>query len=74
MGIREIRFDNYKEEHEIDFSSPSIVRDPNKCIQCGLCIRVCEELQGVGVLGFANRGTEAIAIPAFNKRSLPQSV
>ena len=68
MGIREIRFDNYKEEHEIDFSSPSIVRDPNKCIQCGLCIRVCEELQGVGVLGFANRGTEAIAIPAFNKK------
>lgn len=67
MGIRDIRFENYKEHHEIDFSSPSIVRDPNKCIQCGLCIRVCEELQGIGVLGFANRGTEAIAVPAFNK-------
>lgn len=68
MGIRDIRFSNYKEHHEIDMSSPSIVRDPNKCIQCGLCIRVCEELQGVGVLGFAHRGTEAIAIPAFNKK------
>lgn len=68
MGIRDIRFTNYKEEHEIDMSSPSIVRDPNKCIQCGLCVRVCEELQGVGVLGFANRGTEAIVIPAFNKK------
>lgn len=67
MGIRDIRFTNYKEQHEIDMSSPSIVRDPNKCIQCGLCVRVCEELQGVGVLGFANRGTEAIVIPAFNK-------
>lgn len=68
LGVREIRFSNYKEEHEIDFSSPSIVRDPNKCIQCGLCVRVCEELQGIGALGFANRGTEAIVIPAFNKK------
>ncbi len=68
LGVREIRFNNYKEEHEVDFSSPSIVRDPNKCIQCGLCVRVCEELQGIGALGFANRGTEAIVIPAFNKK------
>lgn len=67
LGVREIRFENYKEEHEIDFSSPSIVRDPNKCIQCGNCVRVCEELQGVGVLGFAHRGTEAIATTAFDK-------
>ena len=67
LGVRNIRFDNYKEEHAIDFSSPSIVRDPNKCIQCGNCVRACEELQGIGVLGFANRGTEAIATTAFNK-------
>ena len=67
LGVREIRFDNYKEEHPIDFSSPSIVRDPNKCIQCGNCVRACEELQGVGVLGFAHRGTEAIATTAFDK-------
>lgn len=67
LGVREIRFENYKEEHEIDFSSPSIVRDPNKCIQCGNCVRACEELQGIGVLGFAHRGTEAIATTAFDK-------
>ena len=67
LGVREIRFDNYKEEHPIDFSSPSIVRDPNKCIQCGNCVRACEELQGIGVLGFAHRGTEAIATTAFDK-------
>ena len=67
LGVREIRFENYKEEHPIDFSSPSIVRDPNKCIQCGNCVRACEELQGIGVLGFANRGTEAIATTAFDK-------
>ena len=67
LGVREIRFDNYKEEHPIDFSSPSIVRDPNKCIHCGNCVRACEELQGIGVLGFAHRGTEAIATTAFDK-------
>lgn len=67
MGVRDIRFTNYKEDHPIDFSSPSIVRDPNKCILCGNCVRTCEELQGVGVLGFANRGTEALVIPAFDK-------
>ncbi|MDO4340793.1 MAG: [FeFe] hydrogenase, group A [Eubacteriales bacterium] len=67
MGIREIRFENYKEEHPIDMSSPSIVRDPSKCILCGNCVRACEELQGVGVLGFVNRGTEAMVIPAFDK-------
>lgn len=67
MGVRDIRFTNYKEDHPIDFSSPSIVRDPNKCILCGNCVRTCEELQGVGALGFANRGTEALVIPAFDK-------
>lgn len=67
LGVRDIRFTNYKEDHPIDFSSPSIVRDPNKCILCGNCVRTCEELQGVGVLGFANRGTEALVIPAFDK-------
>ena len=68
LGVREVRFSNYKEEHEIDYSSPSIVRDPNKCILCGCCVRACEELQGVGVLGFAHRGTEALVIPAFDKK------
>ena len=36
-----------------------IVSDPNKCILCGNCVRACEEIQGIGALGFAFRGTEA---------------
>ena len=68
LGVRNIRFENTREQHELDFSSPSIVRDPNKCILCGNCVRACEEIQGIGALGFAFRGTEAMVMPAFNKK------
>ncbi len=68
MGVREVRFQDYKKVKPVDYSSPSIVRDPNKCILCGNCVRVCSEIQGVGVLGFAHRGTDAEVTPAFNKK------
>ena len=68
LGVRNVRFQNTREHHELDFSSPSIVRDPNKCILCGNCVRACEEIQGIGALGFAFRGTEAMVMPAFNKK------
>lgn len=66
-GVTNVRYTNYREERPLDFSSPSIVRDPNKCILCGNCVRVCSELQGVGVLGFAHRGSEAMVMPAFDR-------
>lgn len=66
-GVTEVRFDNYREERPLDLSSPSIIRDPNKCILCGNCVRVCSELQGVGVLGFAHRGTDAMVMTAFDR-------
>ena len=58
---------NTKELHPIDDSSPAIVRDPNKCILCGDCVRMCDNVQGVNAIDFAYRGTEAIVSPAFNK-------
>lgn len=67
-------FQNTREYHELDTSSPSLVRDPNKCILCGDCVRACEELQGIGALGFAFRGTEAMVMPAFNKKLQRQNV
>ena len=66
-GINTVRFQNHREEMPVDHSSYAIVRDPNKCILCGNCVRVCNEIQGVGVLGFAHRGTDAMVTPAFNR-------
>ena len=67
MDITNVRFENYKETQPIDDSSPAIVRDPNKCILCANCVRVCNEIQGMGVLDFAFRGSEATVSPAFNR-------
>ena len=67
LGVNTVRFANHREEMPVDHTSYAIVRDPNKCILCGNCVRVCNEIQGVGVLGFAHRGTDAMVTPAFNR-------
>ena len=67
LGVNNVRFPNNKEKHPVDLSSNCIVVDPNKCILCGDCVRTCEELQGVGVLNFAFRGSNMRVMPAFNK-------
>ena len=66
-GVSSVRFANHREEAPIDRSSYAIVRDPNKCILCGNCVRACAELQGIEVLGFTHRGTDAMVAPAFNR-------
>lgn len=53
-----------------DEIGPALKRDPNKCILCGRCVRVCEEVQGVSALQFSNRGFDSIVTTAFD---LPQS-
>ena len=67
VGIHNVRFPNNKEQVPIDLSSPSIVRDPNKCILCGDCVRTCSEIQAVGAIDFAFRGAKAQVMPAFNR-------
>ena len=56
VGAHEMRFDPIDKGYDNDCSSASIVREPNKCITCGRCIRKCEEVQGVGIFTMANRG------------------
>ena len=67
FGVRQVRFEQEKKGMEIDDSSLSIVRNPNKCILCGDCVRMCEEVQGVGVLGFAHRGSDIRVTTAFGR-------
>ena len=62
-GIRSLKYAQKEEFLPIDDSNPSIVRDPNKCILCGACVRACAEHQGHSVLGFANRGSKTMVQP-----------
>lgn len=67
LGIDEVRFENHKPILPLDESSECIVRDPNKCILCGDCVRTCEEIQGLGILDFAFRGSKMQVMPAFDR-------
>ncbi len=67
LGITKIRFKNQLKEMPADESSPSLVRDPMKCILCGDCVRICSEVQSVGAIDFAYRGAQTVVIPSFGK-------
>lgn len=65
--LTKVRFPNTHPEPVIDDSSLSIVRDPSKCILCGDCVRMCNEVQHVGAIDFAHRGANMIVSPAFGR-------
>ena len=65
--LTKVRFPNTHPEPVIDDSSLSIVRDPSKCILCGDCVRMCNEVQHVGAIDFAPRGANMIVSPAFGR-------
>lgn len=58
-GIRDNRFAGEERDHDRVDENPFILREQNKCVLCGLCVRVCEEVQGVGAIGYAGRGFDA---------------
>lgn len=62
-----VRYRRRSEIVPLDTSSPSLVRNPNKCILCGDCVRVCDEIQGIGVLDFAYRGSKSQVTSAFGQ-------
>lgn len=66
-GVREHRFAGESKDHAIDVSSPSMERDPAKCILCGRCVRVCNEVQKVGAIDFTKRGFQSIVTTPYNK-------
>ena len=56
FGIHHVHFKDTREHVPMDFSSPAVTFDLNKCILCGDCVRVCKEVQGMSILHFAGRG------------------
>jgi len=64
--IEDLPFRGKSKHHYSDFSSPSITRNPDKCILCGRCVRVCEEIQDVSAIDFTRRGFDTMVLPPFD--------
>ena len=67
LGVDKVRFKPTRKPRPVDDSSDSLTRDPSKCVLCGNCVRACSEVQGIGVLDFVNRGSNAYVAPALGQ-------
>ena len=67
LNIKDIRFEGEMSQHPIDDLSPSIVRDPNKCVLCRRCVNMCKNVQKVAVIDTNERGFKTIVGSAFEK-------
>ncbi len=66
-GVKESRFIGERRKRDILAENPFIIRDYNKCIYCGLCVRVCDEVQKNFAVEFANKGFNAGVTTPFDK-------
>ncbi len=64
MGVRARHFEGRRKRFPIELSSASVVRDSEKCVLCGRCVRVCAEIQGVNNLSQHGRGFHTVVGPA----------
>ena len=67
LGVREVAFPRVERDLPLDELSPSLIRDPNKCINCRRCVSVCHEIQGVGMLDSVNRGFDTVVSTPFSR-------
>jgi len=73
LGLREQRLEKLDRETIVDDSNPFFVRDLSKCILCGLCVRVCHEVRGVGAIEVTGRGYES-RIATFQDMPIAASI
>ena len=67
LNVRERRISGLKAKASLDQSSPSIVKDPAKCILCGRCVRVCDEVIGVSTFDFIKRGNKTAVATSMGR-------
>ena len=67
LGVHQRRFTGLSRASRVDVSGPALTREPSKCVLCGKCVRVCEEVQGVGAIDFIGRGSATKVGPAFDE-------
>lgn len=67
MNVRSIPYEAKPQDLPIDDTNPSIVRNPNKCIQCGRCVAACQDIQNIGAINTAFRSGELKITTAFDK-------
>ena len=65
--IKEVKFNGAKTESKIDDKSPSLVRDPSKCILCQRCVSTCKKVQGIGAIECTQRGFKSCISTASDK-------
>jgi NADH-quinone oxidoreductase subunit G len=68
LGVKSVRYKPKQRTAPVDKSSDSLLRDPNKCVLCGDCVRVCAEVQSVGAIDFAYRGSQTTVMPCFGRK------
>jgi len=66
-GMDHVRYDQQAPVREVDASHPKYVFDPNRCILCTRCVRVCDEIEGAHVWDIADRGSSAELVTELNK-------
>lgn len=67
-GVEPERLAGEVHHRKFEDDHPYIIRNSDKCILCGLCVRVCEEVVGVAALGLTERGFDTIVKPALGRR------
>ncbi len=66
-GLKEMQYPGKVHERKVLDDNPFIYRDNEKCIVCGRCIRICDEVVGANAIGYAGRGFECEVVPAFDQ-------